>query len=67
MTTNNGAAINGEIGRGGNRAVNRKPDARIDHGGTGVGVVAAEDDIADGAAIEGIGKGDRTGTADGAR
>ena len=67
MTTNNGAAIYGETGRRGDRAVDRKPDARIDNGGTGVGVVAAEDDIADGPAIEGIGKGDRTGTADGAR
>ena len=66
MTTNNGAAINGEIGRGGDRAVDRKADARIDNGGTGVGVVAAEDNIAVGAAIEGIDKGDRTRTANGA-
>ena len=67
MTTNNGAAINGEIGRRGDRPVDRKPGARIDHGGTGVSVIATEDGIADRAAVEGIDKGDRTHTADGSR
>ena len=67
VAADNAIGINGEIGRGCNRTVNRKPGASINNGCTGVGVVTAKDGIADCGAVLRIAEGDGACSGDGAR